>query len=74
MNELLWRLRLWWSRLYIRKDEFHQSLSLDPFAYTEMNKEQRSKYLIDLASRRFIAHERDKAREIAGCNVLKKGG
>lgn len=65
MNGLLWRLRLWWSRLYLRKDEFHSSLSLDPFAYTEMNKEQRSKYLIDLARRRSIAHEKDRSREIA---------
>lgn len=55
-----------WNRLWIRKDEFHNSLSLDPFAMRGMNKKQKSKYLNDLARRRNIAHQRDLRAERVG--------
>ena len=71
---LLWLLRLWWSRLYIRKDEFHSSLSFDVSAYLGMNEKQRFEYIFDLAKRRSIAHQRDEARELSGRQVLEKGG
>ncbi|KKT81552.1 MAG: hypothetical protein A2V96_00895 [Candidatus Yonathbacteria bacterium RBG_16_43_6] len=71
---LLWLLRIWWSRLYVRKDEFDSSLSFDVEAYLEMNKKQRGEYLLNLEQRRTIAHKRDEARELVGCSLLKKGG
>ncbi|MEI6399977.1 MAG: hypothetical protein WCO58_00445 [bacterium] len=52
-------MRLFWSRLYVRKDEFHHgSLSLDIDALETMNKKQQEWYFNDLARRRKIAHER----------------
>ena len=51
-------LLLWWYRLWIRKDEFHQSLAIDIFAILYMSKEKRKKYLKNLEKRRKIAHER----------------
>jgi len=71
---LLWRLRLWWARLFIRRDEFHSSLSLDIDAYSAMTNEQRNQYMLDLAERRDLAHERDMMREEKKRLVLKKGG
>lgn len=54
---------LWWNRLYLRKDEFHSSLNLDPFAWIVMNKKQRVVYANDLAKRRHRAHLLDIKRE-----------
>ena len=51
-----------WHRLWIRKDEFHRSLDMDGAAMLEMNEQERSKYLADLARRREIAHQRDLAK------------
>jgi len=59
MKMLKHRPRLWWNALFIRKDEFHSSLSMDVFAMSDMNKADRERYLRDLAKRRKIAHERD---------------
>lgn len=56
---VLSRLRLLWSRLYIRKDEFHRSLDLDIDAYATMSKKKRDKYLTDLTRRRSIAHRKE---------------
>jgi hypothetical protein len=52
------RIRLWWSRLWIRKNEFHSSLDSDNNAVMEMSMEQRHKYQADLYCRRKIAHQR----------------
>lgn len=50
---------MWWNRLWIRKNEFHRSFSLDGEAMLEMNKKEREKYILDLVKRRDIAHQRD---------------
>ncbi|MFW6002491.1 MAG: hypothetical protein ACOCQD_04045 [archaeon] len=52
------RPRLFWHRLYIRKNEFHKSLNTDP-AIFDMNTKDRNNYIIDLIRRRDIAHNRD---------------
>ncbi|PJA87132.1 MAG: hypothetical protein CO141_01095 [Candidatus Moranbacteria bacterium CG_4_9_14_3_um_filter_42_9] len=52
-----------WYRLWIRKDEFHKSLSLDPFAIRDMDTNRKFKYLNNLARRRNIAHQRDMQSE-----------
>jgi len=51
------RILLWWYRLWIRKDEFHQSLATDP-ALICMNEEEKLKYFDDLYRRRALAHKR----------------
>ena len=48
-----------WNKLYIRKDEFHNSLDLDIEVMKCMNKEERDKYIIGLIKRRNIAHEHE---------------
>ena len=53
------RPRLFWHRLWIRKDEFHSSLSYDADAWLDMNEKERDFYSKDLIKRRIIAHERD---------------
>jgi len=53
------RPRLWWHRLWVRKDEFHYSLSMDSEALFDMNERDREKYSMDLIRRRQIAHQRD---------------
>ena len=68
MKRKIWNksIKLWWHRLFIRKDEFHSSLNMDAEAIMEMSREERNDYHEDLARRRQIAHERDIAREDAG--------
>lgn len=51
-------LLLWWYRLWVRKDEFHHSLSMDIIAMLYMSQEKREKYKKDLEERRRIAHVR----------------
>ena len=53
------RPRLFWYRLWIRKDEFHISLSYDADAWLDMNENEREAYSKDLVKRRIAAHERD---------------
>lgn len=53
------RILLWWYRLWIRKDEFHDSLDIDLGAAFVMNDEELKKYKEDLYRRRDIAHRRD---------------
>lgn len=52
----------WWYRLWIRRDEFHISLSLDEKAMSVMGDE----YLDDLYERRGKAHVRSMARSSKG--------
>jgi hypothetical protein len=54
--------KLWWDRLWIREDEFHQSLSMDAEMMSEMTPGEQKEYLEDLVKRREIAHQRDMAR------------
>ncbi|MFA7193600.1 MAG: hypothetical protein WC087_01640 [Candidatus Paceibacterota bacterium] len=56
------RILLWWYRLWIRKDEFHKSLSSDFSAKLVMTEEERDEYDKDLCRRRRIAHDRDNQR------------
>ena len=66
------RRRLWnkhilltWHRLWIRQDEFHSSLDLDPLALMEMDETEREKYIADLIRRRMLAHNREVAEQDA---------
>lgn len=56
------RIRQGWYRLWVRKDEFHESLSLDIDYYQILSKDDRIKYMKDLVRRREIAHQRDLER------------
>lgn len=53
------RIHLFWSRLWIRKDEFHSTVSLDPIALMTMSQRKRVVYENDLIKRRNIAHNND---------------
>jgi hypothetical protein len=67
------RIKLWWDRLWIRKDEFHSSLDMNMEAMLEMTDKQREEYLNDLAKRRHIAHERDLGEiEVTQSDTLEK--
>ncbi len=50
---------LWWNRLWVRKDEFHSSLSIDFEAILEMNQKERKQYFDRLLYRRVSAHQRN---------------
>lgn len=58
----MWNIKLIknriWSKLWVRKDEFHSSLNLDAESMLYMNEKEREKYTIDLIKRRNIAHKR----------------
>lgn len=54
-----------WHRLWIRKDEFHSSLDMDPLAMLEMDDNEKEKYCMNLAQLRQIAHDRDLAAQDA---------
>ncbi len=51
-------LRVWWARLWIRKEEFHASLDFDSQYACSLSREQIEAYRRDLARRRYVAHER----------------
>lgn len=53
------KFRVFWARLWIRKDEFHWSLDFDVDAYEFMSDKGKVKYLDDLTFRRYMAHIRD---------------
>jgi|GEM_PF-3095624 len=55
-------LLLWWHRLWIRKDEFHNSLNIDSDAMMEMDEREKEEYLANLIKRRKAAHQRDLIR------------
>ena len=57
--KLYTKIRLWWNKFFIRKDEFHKSLNMDINAMLEMSKAEQESYIQDLVRRRNIAHERD---------------
>lgn len=57
----LWNcgFKLWWHRLWIRQDEFHNAFNIDLEAMSYMSREEQEFYLAELTKRRHIAHERD---------------
>jgi hypothetical protein len=56
------RLRLWWCRLWLRKDEFHPSLNHDATIAHHLKEkggwEALRNYQMDVTRRRSIMHER----------------
>ncbi|KKP32687.1 MAG: hypothetical protein A2312_03865 [Candidatus Staskawiczbacteria bacterium RIFOXYB2_FULL_32_9] len=64
---LIWNagIKLWWYRLWIRKDVSHPSLDLDHFAMLSMGKKRLRQYLDDNARRRKIAEIRELEAEDA---------
>jgi len=62
--KLTTRIKLFWDRLWIRKDEFHKSLNMDVMAMLDMNEKEQEEYLADLVKRRNIAHDRDENGEV----------
>lgn len=65
-SRLKWRfwnggIKLWWYRLWIRKDEFDDSLDTDLRALINMTPKQKERYMADLMRRREIAHQREMA-------------
>lgn len=52
-------IRLWWCRLFGRRNELHSSLIMDAEAMFFMDEEESDKYTKELNRRRNIAHERD---------------
>jgi hypothetical protein len=56
---LPFRPRITWNRLWVRNDEFHQSLEMDVKALIRMSDSEREEYMFDLCRRRNIAHNRD---------------
>ena len=58
------KLRHFWYSLWIRRNEFYKSLEMDIEYYELLNKTEREEYILDLITRRTIAHERDLDRRI----------
>lgn len=54
--------KIFWYRLWIRKDEFHRSLSSCIDYQLILNDDDRAKFRNDVERRRRIAHERDMNR------------
>ena len=61
----LWNkhIKLFWYRLYVRRNEFHKSLNTDFDAMVVMDCDEMKAYYADLQRRRTIAHKRDLRRE-----------
>ncbi|MDD4409307.1 MAG: hypothetical protein PHW52_01500 [Candidatus Pacebacteria bacterium] len=55
-------IKLWWYRLWVRRNEFHPSLTIDDKAMSCMLISKQKTYLSDLNRRREIAHKRDMKR------------
>ena len=53
------RQRLWWCKLWDRKDEFHPCYRLDTDIMRYLDPEKADEYYIDLITRRNRAHERE---------------
>jgi len=53
------RPRLIWHKLWLRKNEFHPSLSYDISAVEHMDAADKEQYTQDLIKRRNAAHEKD---------------
>ena len=57
------KIKLWWARLWVRKNEMHSSLDMDLSIMCDLNKEELQEYITDITHRRSIAHERDLERD-----------
>lgn len=53
------RFWIWYSRLWIRGDEFHPSLGMEPTLVSWMSPKELKEYMEPLPDRRQTAHERD---------------
>lgn len=53
------RFWLWYSQLWIRRDEFHPSLDMEPALMGWMSPKELKEYMELLSDRRQTAHERD---------------
>lgn len=64
IRRIVWNkhIKLWWYKLWIRRNEFHVSFDTDAEALAVMDDNERRDYCQDLARRRTIAHERALAR------------
>lgn len=60
IRRIIWnkRLKIWWYRIFIRKNEFHSSLDMDIEAMMVMDEMERKKYHDDIRRRRVLAHDR----------------
>jgi hypothetical protein len=56
--------RLWWKRLWVRTNEFHPSLNIDPDYVARLGFVERDHYHRDLERRRSLAHQRDLDRTV----------
>jgi len=63
LSMLRHRPRMFWNKLWVRKDEFHKSLEMDASAMMTMSREDVQKHMDDLVRRRNIAHQRDLERD-----------
>ena len=55
---LRYRLKLWWHRLWIRRNEFHRTLNIDTSFRWVMCDCEWDAYCADVTYRRGVAHER----------------
>ena len=64
VKKLVWNrgVKLQWNRLWVREDEFHDSLDMDACVLLDMSPKQRDEYINDLVKRRQTAHENDIVR------------
>lgn len=71
---ILARVRLWWDRLWNRKDEFHRTYNPDSYIMKHMCRCERERYYTDVIRRRMDAHRRDEIRQDECCSKNKKSG
>ena len=57
------RIKLWWNKLFLRKNELDPSLDMDYEAMSVMNDKEFGRYQADLVRRRTIAHKKDIEKE-----------
>ena len=64
IKRIIWNKHIlnWWHRLYIRKDDLHNSLDIDHEAILEMNEQETREYLNNIVYRRRIAHQLEKTK------------
>lgn len=55
-------LRLFWCRLWIRKNEFHWTLDIDREAFEGVDDVKKKAYFVDIARRQHLAHAKDPER------------
>lgn len=60
---IYYKIKLFWNRLWIRKNEFRKSLEFDIEVFELMDKKEKELYILDLIRRRNIAHNIDIKKE-----------